>query len=188
MNHHRWRITLPIVLIGLGVWLLHGCIYIPTFNAVQEGENVTKKIGNQKSRKPLRVGVANRADVERVLGPPRAISQDGREIAYAWHVLEGIWVMPLCFMAEDQRGVRAAILTFDDAGVLRSFRVVKQSDSLTANANIDLLLLRGGFTPRQLWSPTPAATGAAPPHSATTADPSQRPPPPGPRYVTPPSP
>jgi len=178
-------LALPTVLITLGVALLQGCLFIPTFNKVQEGENVTKKIGDSGSRKPIRINRATRADVERVFGPPRAISQDGREIAYGWRVLEGAWVMPLCFAVDDQRGVRAAILTFDDAGVLRSLRVVKESDSLMTKASVEVLLSRQGFNRRQAWNGVPHVTDAAPPPTSGSDVP---PPPPGSRYDTSPSP
>ena len=175
MKHHRGRIALPSVLIALGVWLLHGCIYIPTFNKVEDGENVTKKIGDSSSRKPIRINRSNRADVERVLGPPKYVSGDGLRIAYGWRVLEGIWVMPLCFTIDDQRGFRGAVLTFDEAGTLRSMQDVKDGEYIMHQARLESALPRDLLPQAVMPPPPPQTSNPAPPPS-------------GPRYDTPPSP
>jgi hypothetical protein len=178
MNYRR--LALPIALLTFGVALLQGCLFIPTFNKVQEGENVTKKIGDSGSRKPIRFNRATRADVERVFGPPNYASADGLRVAYSWRVLEGVWVMPLCFAVEDQRGQRAAVLTFDDGGVLRSMGVVKVSNDFMHATRIESALPRD-LRPKPIF---PAPQPSPPPSSGNDVPP----PPPGSRYDTTPSP
>jgi hypothetical protein len=173
------------VLLTLGLALLQGCLFIPTFNKVQEGENVTKKIGDSGSRKPIRINRATRADVERVLGPPKYASADGLRIAYSWRVLEGIWVMPLCFSVEDQHGSRAAVLTFDESGVLRSMRVSKSSGSLLYPVSTRPPVPRD-LRPQPLFPVPPSSPSSPPPPPSSGTD--VPPPPPGSRYDTTPSP
>ena len=129
----RLRLLLPAALAGVGVFLLVGCIYVPMFNKVEEGQNYSKKVGNAKSRKPIRVGRAHRDDVMRVLGAPPYASPDGRRAAYPWSVTNGIWVWPLCFNAYAQRGNRALLLDFDEKGIVRGFRVEKYDGNVLYN-------------------------------------------------------
>lgn len=120
------HVLMPGALLAVGVWLLAGCIFIPTFNKVDKGDrNYSKKVGDAGSRKPLRVGRATRDQVMRLLGPPELVSPDGRRAAYEWHVTNGIWIFPLCFRAVVQRGERTLFLDFDESGVLRGFHISK---------------------------------------------------------------
>jgi hypothetical protein len=111
-----------LILIGAGVWMLVGCIYIPTFNATTEGRNHSGKVGDANSRKPIRVGQTHRDDVMRLLGPPPFVTPDGRGAVYPWRATRGVWVMPLCFMVESMHSYHGVFLTFDERGYLERFQ------------------------------------------------------------------
>jgi hypothetical protein len=165
----------PIMLIALGVWLLLGCIYIPTFNKLEKGVDASKKVGDAKSRKPLQVNRATRADVERELGPPFLVNADGTIVAYRWHVLRGVW-LTMCFTADADRVTRVLVLRFDDSGVLQSFQM--------GWTGIDTGAMFPPGQPRMTGQPIPRPTAPM----LASPSPSLPPPPPGSRYDTPPSP
>jgi hypothetical protein len=129
----RRRLVRPVALLALGIWLLQGCLFIPTFNAVKEGENLSKKLGDAASRRPIRIGVTTRDQVVAILGPPPFVRPDGTAAAYDWTVTNGIWVWPLCFTAYAQEGKRALVLGFDESGVVRSYRVEKRDGNVMYN-------------------------------------------------------
>ena len=144
------RLLLPAALAGVGVYLLVGCIYIPTFNATTDGKNHASKVGDAKSRKPIRVGRTHRDDVMRLLGPPPFVTPDGRGAVYPWRALRGVWVMPLCFMVEGMHRYRAMYLTFDANGYLERFQVESgDEDNLLHRADPDELTT--GLQPWGLW-------------------------------------
>jgi len=180
----RSRPVLPIVLVTAGACLLVGCIYIPTFNKVVSGVDASKKIGDATSRKPLRVGRSTRADVERVLGPPRYVSADGSAVAYTWAVQSGVW-LTVCFGSMEMTSMRGVLLKFD-GDVLRGYYVEKDASRLRQ-------WIRDNSPETPPWAapptPTPPATQTPrqpqPPPAAPGATP---PPPPGPTYETLPKP
>ena len=129
MKHHS-RLIPPVLLIIFGLWLLHGCIYIPTFGTKVSGENAAKQVGDAKSRRPLRVGHATRDDVLKLLGEPYVASADGSAMAYGWTVRNGIAFWPLCFYANSVLGERTLVLRFDERGVLRHYEVLKADEGL----------------------------------------------------------
>ncbi len=124
------RFVLPATLIGLGVFLLVGCIYIPTFNGVKTGQNYSKKVGDAKSRKPVRVGRSTFEDVLRILGAPSATKPGDEALAYAWTVQTGVAIWPLCFHAEPINGYRTLVLRFDDQRRLSSYEILKHNAPL----------------------------------------------------------
>lgn len=124
------RLSLPALLLGAGLWLLSGCLPIPTFQATVEGQNAERKVGDANSRKPIRVSRATRADVLRVLGTPSGESEDGRAVAYRWKVLHGVTVWPLCFYAQGVHGARMLVLRFDEHGVLQSTEAFKRDEQV----------------------------------------------------------
>jgi hypothetical protein len=84
--------------------------------------------------------------------------------------------MPLCFAIEDQRGFRGAILTFDEGGMLRSMRVVKDSEYFMHQARLESVL------PRDLlpqWNTAAPPSSSSPPSTGNGL-----PPPAGPTYET----
>jgi hypothetical protein len=177
----RRTTALPIALIALGLWLLVGCIYIPTFNKHESGVDASKQVGGPKSGKPIRAQRSTRADVERLLGPPFLIN-DGSAIAYRWQVLKGVWVMPFCFMADADRGTRALVLRFDDVGMLRSFETGWLGE--VARGLRPLNAPRPHVGPMLPPRNTPVAHQQSSPPSNNNSPPA---PPPGPRYDTPPA-
>jgi hypothetical protein len=131
MNNRRFRISviLPIALIIIPLWLLIGCLYIPTGEMVYRTgskKDFRPLVGNAGGDKPIVVGRISRAGVEAILGSPPYSSSNGRRVMYVMHVKKGVWIMPLCFTASN--GTDQAIglvLTYDKAAMLRS---LKQSD------------------------------------------------------------
>jgi hypothetical protein len=113
----------PVLLAAFGLWLLAGCVYLPTFNSRVSGTDVSGEVGKPDSKRPLRINDARREDVLRVLGPPWAESEDGRQVAYTWVVRNGVWVWPLCFQGYPQLETRTLTLTFDDNDVLASYEL-----------------------------------------------------------------
>jgi hypothetical protein len=168
------RLLLPIVLVISGVVLLHGCIYIPTFNKHHSGVDASKQVGGVGSRNTLRVGSATRADVERVLGPPRYVSADGNEVAYTWLVQSGVW-LSICFGSNEVTSMRAMVLTFD-GDLLRSARVEKNPGFLR--------WMRGksAAPPAPSDSSRRAGSWSSPARAPATGSPP--PPPAGPTYTT----
>jgi len=119
----------PAVLLAVGVWLLAGCVFIPTSDKPIRGSDAAREVGAEKSSRPIGLHRATRDEVIRLLGAPHYESADQTRIAYEWAVSDGVWVFPLCFTGYRQEGVRALLLTFDEAGVLRT------SEVLRANGN-----------------------------------------------------
>lgn len=124
------RLLLPLALIVLGLSLLAGCIYIPTFGRTIDGENVAKKVGDEQSRKPVRVNRTTRDQVLSLLGPPDLMNSDGSALAYTWTVQNGFAVWPLCFTGSSVDGYRTLVLRFNPAGKLASFKVLKANEPL----------------------------------------------------------
>ena len=125
------KVLPPVLLVGVGAWLLVGCIYIPTFGPVVKGVDVSKKVGEANSKKPVRRFEATRDDVIRLLGRPAFETLSGRDVVYWWRVRNGFVSYPQClFFGNSLYGDRALVLHFDDAGALQSYRVEKRDDPL----------------------------------------------------------
>lgn len=112
----------PWALIVASVWLLVGCLYIPT------GENVhltgSKKDFRQlpaydDHQNPQVAGRFTRDKIEALLGPPPYVSANRRRVMYVVHVKSGLFIAPLCFTARDRfdHGF-ALVLVYDSAGRL----------------------------------------------------------------------
>ncbi len=119
------RNLLPMLLIALGLSLLIGCFYIPTFErSVSSAQKDFRKLVGQENDRPLRVGYANRTEVLRLLGPPPLISADRSAIGYLFETRQGYWVWPICFSAESANNkVYGLRLDFGSDDVLRKFKV-----------------------------------------------------------------
>jgi hypothetical protein len=113
-----WRVLLPATLAFVGVYLLVGCIYLPTFNAVVDGPDASAKVGEASSDKTLRVGISTRDDVRRVLGKPFHETADGRLWVYSWKRQKGLLVYPLCFQAFPENKAYATTIEFDERDVI----------------------------------------------------------------------
>ena len=126
LHHVARRIVLPLVLIGAGVWLLVGCIYIPTFNMTTGANDATKSVGDARSEKRLRPGFSTRQHVRKVLGKPYFSTPDGRFLVYSWKKQKGLLIYPQCFMVRPEAEAFAMTLEFDADGVMSGFDVERQ--------------------------------------------------------------
>ena len=131
------RLALPLGLIVLSLWLLVGCLYLPT------GENVhltgSKKDfrsmpGYDAAQKPRVAGRFTRRGIEGVLGRPPYASDNGRRVMYVIHVKTGLAFAPLCFTARDRSD--------DCVGLILSY---DESDGLTGWRKLDMPVGEGQF-------------------------------------------
>lgn len=134
---HR-RLVAPLLFIVVGVWLLTGCVYIPTFGRRVSGIDATRYVGPAHSSKQLCMDRATRDDVLRVLGRPYYISSDERAVVYWWRIQNGLTVWPLCFGGYPVYGERTLVLRFNTDGRLESTQLLK------SNANVIQLSGYGG--------------------------------------------
>src|SRR5436305_1113942 len=121
----RLRLILAICLVLAGVALLTGCVYIPDiFGTYERG---TPKLNGrieakEKSHAPVHLGVT-REQVIAALGLPRIQTPDGRTFGYDSTYKVGYFVWTLCFAAYPKTRTYAALLDFDEAGILRNVQV-----------------------------------------------------------------
>jgi hypothetical protein len=127
MRHAR-HIVLPAALALLGVWVLAGCLYIPTFGTTVKGRNASKSVGAARSGKPIGVARSSAADVIRLLGEPTFATADRSVFAYPWTVRNGYAVWPLCFGGYSVLGERTLVLRFAGDERLRSYEVLRRDD------------------------------------------------------------
>ena len=113
------------VLMLSAIPMLAGCLFIPTFNTTIKGTtDIGAKVGDARSNRPIRVGVATRQEIVGMFGEPPYTDKTGEWTGYGWHVKNGVWVYPFCFQAIDQIEARGIELKFDGHDVLREFRGV----------------------------------------------------------------
>ncbi len=113
------------MLIAIGVWLLVGCVYIPTFDRTMNGTNGENKVGKANSSRPIRIGSATMSDAIRILGEPQAGSAASGMLIYNWTSRRGVVVWPLCFASYPDLRERELVLRFNERGVLQSFDLRK---------------------------------------------------------------
>ena len=148
----------PVLLAALGVWLLVGCLYIPTFNRRVSGRDVSPEVGDERSKRPVRVNHATRADVVKVLGQPMLTSYDGRRVAYHWTTMHALWVWPLCFQAYPENETRTLVLTFDEGDTLSAYQVTTHTENLlTSGGPVRPRLPREFFPPASQPHTAPAS-------------------------------
>lgn len=126
LTHGARRIALPLGLIGAGLWMLVGCIYIPTFNMTTGAKDATKSVGDAHSDKRLRPGVSTRRNVRKLLGKPFFATADGRFLVYSWKKQKGLLIYPQCFMVLPETDAFAMTLEFGADGVMSGFDVERQ--------------------------------------------------------------
>jgi len=129
----RFRVAVPFALVGLSLWLLVGCLYLPT------GENVhltgSKKDfrslpGDDAENKPHVAGQFTRGGNEAILGRPPYISDNRKRVMYVIHVKTGILIAPLCFTARDRNDdCVGLVLTYDASGHLTDWQKLDESAS-----------------------------------------------------------
>ena len=130
--HRRLRIAMPLALIAVSLWLLVGCLYLPT------GENVhltgSKKDfrtlpGYDAEKTPVVAGRFTRDRIEALLGRPDYRSNNGRRVMYVLHASSGVWIMPLCFSiragTDETIGL---VLRYDNGGTLQTWQQLRNMD------------------------------------------------------------
>ena len=105
------------------VWLMIGCIYIPTFESHDLNgakRDYRRELGRPGQGRPITVGRITRRKIESLLGPPPFESDGQRAIAYVVTGNQGIWLSPLCLDARSATVRQYAVkMVFDDDGVLQ---------------------------------------------------------------------
>ena len=126
MTRKPLRYLLPLLLIALGVLTLSGCVFVPTFQTtINNTTNVEKKVGNARSKKPIRMNESSQQDIEAILGKPAAVALDGKHVLYHWDIRHGVWVMPLCFHVGYDDGRAWAEFEYDQDHVLRAAKFTR---------------------------------------------------------------
>ena len=120
---HRAARALPFALVALGLYLLVGCIYVPTFQLPKEGKDFRPAVGPVGSHKPIRPGYATKADVRRLLGDPTHVSADGRTFSYELRTTDGHWVWPICFFSSPEYAWYRLRLDFNADGELLRYAI-----------------------------------------------------------------
>lgn len=127
----RLRIGLPLALIAVSIWLLVGCLYIPTGLSVRltgSKRDFRQMPGYDARRKPLVARRFTREGIEAVLGSPRYASDNGRRTMYVLHTGSGIWIVPLCFtMSASRDDAIGLLLVYDERGTLVSWKELKET-------------------------------------------------------------
>jgi hypothetical protein len=120
------RLALPIALVGVGTYALIGCIPLPgSYRPTEGGPRPEERIGDRSSKKPIRLGIATREQVESILGPPKPGLSNAGVAVYEYRVVTGTVIWPLCFTATRQTGERALRLQYGADGTLQRFSVQK---------------------------------------------------------------
>jgi hypothetical protein len=122
------RLAIPLLLIALSLWLLIGCIYLPTKEKVRL-TGTTKDFrslpGYAAGGEPQVAGRFTRERIEALLGRPPYVSDTRRSVMYVLHIKTGIFLAPLCFTARDWNDdCVGLVLTYDPSGRLLRWRRV----------------------------------------------------------------
>jgi hypothetical protein len=134
-------ILLPVLVLVLLVWLMVGCIYVPSLNQVNYArghQDFRPFLGASGDGRPIAVGHVARGQVIALLGTPALASTDGSAIGYVFEERHGYWVWPQCVAAGTaQYTVHALRLDFDGQGVLKGCRTAVR-DCLVAPGDVGL--------------------------------------------------
>jgi hypothetical protein len=125
------QIAIPMLLVGLGIYLLVGCIPVP--GNFQQSSGFTRpeeRIGSPDADRPLKVGSAGYEKVIRLLGPPTLDSTNHQAVVYSYQVNDISYVWPLCFSIDPIYRDRHLLLRFNSDGILQSFKVYKDMQTL----------------------------------------------------------
>jgi hypothetical protein len=121
-----WRAVMPVGLLGVGLYLLVGCIPLPgNFRPPEGGPRPEDQIGKPGSDRPITLGRSTREDVIALLGPPDRVSSDGNSLVFKYQVVTDYLFYPLCFYADKHASTRLLRVTFRPTGELDSFQVAK---------------------------------------------------------------
>lgn len=127
---------MPVLLVGVGVTLLMGCLYVPSTRQFQSNGRLRPDsiVGDERSSKPIRVGQTTVAEalpklIDQIYGPrpegrrviedrPRvAINPSTRQLATGFSVRTGATVS-ICGVDKDT-DARTIVLTADEQNVIR---------------------------------------------------------------------
>ena len=127
----RKRSIFPISLIGIGLFLLVGCIYIPYIGSTGQqiskaGADVSVLGGAETSKRfqdqflhTFKVGISTREQVLSEMPYPQFARSDRKALIYLQHRTSGYWVYPVCFFyAGPQEDVYHIELDFDERVVV----------------------------------------------------------------------
>jgi hypothetical protein len=137
------RSLLPTFLVVIGLALIIGCFYLPSFEEpVSPKQTDFRDLVGENAGHPIRPGYVDRKTIVLLLGPPPLASSDGKSIGYLFGTHHGYWVWPLCFAGQDAAHTEYGLrLDFRNDDVLREFKVVSEQ------ANLDPLFFSGPFFP-----------------------------------------
>ena len=136
MAHSRGaRVAVPVAVVGLLVWFMVGCVYIPTWERTQlTGATRDFRPSARQSADMAQVyavGRVTRAQVERILGVPPYRTADSSGAVYTLTTRLGLWVTPLCLdptaAEESQVAVR---LDYRPDGILSGYQIRTVSNAL----------------------------------------------------------
>jgi len=118
------RALLPISLVALGLSLLIGCFYVPTFERpVSSTQKDFRKLIGSSDSHPIRPGFVDRRTILKLLGPPPLSTADGASIGYVFEAQSGEWVWPLCFTSVDAANTAHGVrFDFGSGDVLVKFK------------------------------------------------------------------
>jgi hypothetical protein len=120
------RAAVPLALIFVAVWLLVGCLYLPSREKVSltgTRQDFRELPGYDAARQPHVAGRFTRQSIEAVLGRPPYVSDNRRRAMYVIHIKSGVLIAPLCFTARDQTDKSVGlVLTYDESGRLAAWR------------------------------------------------------------------
>lgn len=125
---HLARRVVPILLIGIGFYLMTGCFYLPTpeHQTGPPQKDFRALVGDRNSKKVIRPGAITRTQVIKILGAPPYASSDQHAIVYTMQTDRAVWTYPLCLFYSTpavQRGYTLR-LVFDEFDVLRRWDIV----------------------------------------------------------------
>ena len=127
----RFRRTaiLPVAITLASLWLLIGCLYIPTPQRLRltgSKKDFRPLVSYEDTHKVIVPRRISRAAVEALLGPPPFESVNRRRLLYVIHLKKGIWIMPLCFtvISNEDKAV-GLLLNFDDRGMLEYWEQIE---------------------------------------------------------------
>jgi hypothetical protein len=114
------RIAVPLLVILPLLWLMVGCVYIPWFEqATSSAKRDFRDLSGKSPADPITDGRITKEQVLGLLGPPGAVSHNGRVIAYTMTTRHGVWIEPLCLhVTSGGEHLHALGLRFNADGVL----------------------------------------------------------------------
>jgi hypothetical protein len=125
MNSHRRpirNIILPAMVLFPLLLLMIGCLYIPTFEQVDQygaKKDFRPLLGQGSAQHQITPRKITKGQIVALLGKPFAESANGQAAAYMITTSRGYWVEPLCFQSYHAfRTLHVLSLLYDENGLL----------------------------------------------------------------------